>query len=106
MGTDEGMEEHLFDGSIPQSLFLMNGDLTRHATSTEHGTLLARVAQSKLKPEQKIEHLFESALSRKPTKRELTAARDLFAIRGSDELSILQDLWWALLNSNEFILDH
>ena len=106
MGTDEGMEEHSFNGSIPQSLFLMNGDLTRHATSTEHGSLLARVAHSKLKPEQKIEHLFESALSRKPTKRELTAARELLATRGSDELSVLQDLWWALLNSNEFILDH
>ena len=106
MGTDDADEESHFSGGIGQSLIMMNGDLMRHAASSEHAGLLASVAASKLKFEEKVGHLFLSALSRDPSRREIDAARTILANSGGQEAVALEDIWWALLNSNEFILDH
>ena len=43
-GTDEDDEATTFNGSIPQALTLMNGDLVRRATGNQPGSMLARVA--------------------------------------------------------------
>jgi len=85
---------------------MMNGDLMRHAASSEHAGLIASVTASKLKFEEKVGHLFLAALSRDPTRREVEAARTILANSGGQEAIALEDIWWALLNSNEFILDH
>jgi Protein of unknown function (DUF1549)/Protein of unknown function (DUF1553) len=106
MGTDDADEESHFSGGIGQSLIMMNGDLMRHAASSQHAGLLASVTASKLKFEEKVGHLFLSALSRDPTRRELDAARAILANSNGQEPIALEDIWWALLNSNEFILDH
>jgi len=106
MGTDDADEESHFSGGIGQSLIMMNGDLMRHAASSEHAGLLASVTASKLKFEEKVGHLFLSALSRDPSRREIDAARTILANSGGQEAIALEDIWWALLNSNEFILDH
>ena len=52
-----------------------------------------------------VNNLFLSALSRYPSPKEMAAARQLL---GSDPntIAVLEDLFWALLNSNEFILNH
>lgn len=105
-GNDEGEESTTFNGTIPQALMLFNGDLINKAISDEQGGFLYRLANSaRLKPEQKVEFLFLAALARKPSKDELRVAGQLQAARGN-ALHGLQDLWWALLNSNEFILNH
>jgi hypothetical protein len=49
--------------------------------------------------------LFEAALARKPSKKEATAFFQLVQA-SSNPVEGLEDLWWALLNSNEFILNH
>jgi hypothetical protein len=104
METDEGDEANSFDGAISQSLVLMNGPLTRRVVSREDGSMLAKLAASSLTPPQKVEHLFLSALARKPNRRELELAQSMFSAH--DEAETLETIWWALLNSNEFILDH
>ncbi len=106
MGTDDADEESHFSGGIGQSLIMMNGDLMRRAASSQHAGLLKTVAQSKLKFDEKVSHLFLSALSREPTRRELESSRTILANSGGNEAVALEDIWWALLNSNEFILDH
>jgi hypothetical protein len=106
MGTDDADEESHFSGGIGQSLIMMNGDLMRRAASTQHAGLLKTVAQSKLKFDEKVSHLFLSALSREPTRRESESSRMILANSGGNEAVALEDSWWALLNSNEFILDH
>jgi hypothetical protein len=106
MGTDDADEESHFSGGIGQSLIMMNGDLMRRAASAEQAGLLKTVAQSKLKFDEKVSHLFLSALSREPTRRELESSRTILANSGGNEPVALEDIWWALLNSNEFILDH
>jgi hypothetical protein len=106
MGTDDADEESHFSGGIGQSLIMMNGDLMRRAASTQHAGLLTSVTQSKLKYEEKVSHLFLAALSREPTRREVESTRTILANSNGNESVALEDIWWALLNSNEFILDH
>jgi len=106
MNNDEREETSLFNGSLRQTLTLMNGDLMRRVTRTTEGSLLQRVADSGMSPAQQVEHLFQAAVARPPTPRELEAARRLLARPGVAPRDALQDIWWALLNSNEFLLDH
>jgi hypothetical protein len=36
----------------------------------------------------------------------INQANRLLSLRGGNAAAALQDVWWALLNSNEFILNH
>jgi hypothetical protein len=106
MGTDDSEEETHFNGAMRQSLIMMNGDLMRSAVSSGDGSFLQHLQESNLKPEEKVEHLFLAALSRPPSKRELEAVRTISAQLPDNPNAVLEDIWWGLLNSNEFILDH
>jgi hypothetical protein len=106
-GTDEGDETTTFNGTIPQTLMMMNGDLIKNATSAAGGSFLHTVANdAKMNNGAKINHLFLAALSRKPERQEIAWANALLAKRRGDTVAALQDVWWVLLNSNEFILNH
>jgi hypothetical protein len=105
-GTDEGDETTTFNGTIPQVLMMMNGDLVKNATSTKKGSFLYQVATSDKKDREKIDYLYRAALGRPVTRPEAAIAQKLWVARGGDTGAALQDVWWALLNSNEFILIH
>jgi len=105
-GTDENDETTVFNGTIPQVLMMMNGDLMQTATRCEPGTLLHDVATSQAKPREKITRLYMATLCRRPSSREIKMADRLWQARKGDTVAALQDVWWALLNSNEFILIH
>jgi hypothetical protein len=105
-GTDENDEATTFDGTIPQALMMMNGDLIKRATNGEKGSFLYGIAHSTMKDQDKIGRLYMAALSRKPTNSELSAAQQLWLLRKGDTVGALQDIFWAVLNSNEFILNH
>ena len=99
-GNDEGDEATTFNGTIPQVLMLMNGDLTNTALTSNFMKQLAAQGGS-LKD--KVDYLYLATLSRRPTSMEAQLA---MAARGADQGAILQDVFWALLNSNEFIFNH
>jgi hypothetical protein len=80
--------------------------IVKHATSPGQDSLLQSVLSSKLQFEAKVEHLFLAALSRKPSPQELELARTLGGASEKNEAAALEDIWWALLNSSEFLLDH
>jgi hypothetical protein len=105
-GTDEGDETTTFNGSIPQSLMMFNGDLIRDAISTEPGSWLHQLSQSRSSPQEKVHFLFIAGLGRKAKPEELTIATQLMEARKRDVGGMLQDMWWAVLNSNEFIFIH
>lgn len=105
-GTDEGGEATTFNGTIPQALMMFNGDLIKKATSQEKGSFLSTIAASKLKPTEKINYLFMAGLARSPNRDELAVANSLLYARKGDYTAALQDIWWAILNSNEFIFNH
>lgn len=105
-GTDDGGEASIFNGSIPQSLMMFNGELIREATSVEAGSWLDQIAKENAKTENKVHYLFIAGLGRKANKEELEAAGLLLKARQGSTVNMLQDMWWAILNSNEFILKH
>lgn len=105
-GTDEGDDATTFNGSIPQVLMMFNGDLVKNATSTGKGGFLDTVASGSMSNAAKIETLYLAALARKPSQAELTVANRMVAARKGDVIGALQDVWWAVLNSNEFIIKH
>lgn len=105
-GTDEGDETTTFNGTIPQVLMMFNGDLVKQAISTDNGSLISNLTAEASRPVEKIEHMYMAALARRPTKDEIQIANQLLMARQGDMKAALQDLWWAVLNSNEFILNH
>ncbi|VAX40319.1 hypothetical protein MNBD_PLANCTO02-2671 [hydrothermal vent metagenome] len=55
----------------------------------------------------KIETLFMITLARKPTEHEMVSFNDIFSSSGEkDPILGMQDVFWALLNCNEFIVNH
>ena len=106
-GTDEGDETTTFNGTIPQALMLFNGDLIQRATGNKKGSVLDRIAQDpNVRANKKIEYLFLAGLARKPSRAERRTANRLLVAHYGDTTNTLQDVWWAILNSNEFILNH
>lgn len=107
LGNDENGESTSFSGSIPQVLMMMNGPVVKRATSLKRGSFLSELAaDSTMAPVDKINLLYEAALSRRPSREERAVCGQLFAARSGDLGESLRDVWWALLNSNEFLINH
>ncbi|MCG8585047.1 MAG: DUF1549 and DUF1553 domain-containing protein [Pirellulales bacterium] len=105
-GTDEGGETTTFDGTIPQALMMFNGQLTKAAISDKKGGYLDKLANSRLSFSKKVEYLYLSAFARRPERKETMIANQVLRLRKGNTMEALQDIWWALLNSNEFIMNH
>ncbi|WP_391540460.1 DUF1549 domain-containing protein [Rubripirellula lacrimiformis] len=105
-GTDEGDEATTFNGSIPQALMLFNGALTQNAISKEEGSFIDRVAKTGRSPQDRVAVLFQAGLARRPNRSEMQIAAQLLRAREGNEAEMLQDMWWAVINSNEFIMQH
>jgi len=105
-GTDEGGEATSFNGTIPQVLMMFNGDMIKAATSTAEGGLINAIVQSPMSTTQKIEMLYWKGLGRKPKTAELNLAKTLVKTNGGNFAEGLRDMWWVILNTNEFIFIH
>jgi hypothetical protein len=97
--------------SILQALTLMNGKVIRDATSLERSRALAAVLDAPfLTTEERIESLYLAALSRKPKPRELDRLVKYVESAPADKEDayqrVLADVFWALLNSAEFAVNH
>ena len=96
--------------SILQALSLMNGKLTASATDLRRSETLAAVLDAPfLDTAGRVETLYLAALSRKPRPEELARVQRYLgrAGTGKDKAGMaLADVFWALLNSSEFILNH
>jgi hypothetical protein len=109
-GNDEGDEATSFQGTIPQALMMMNGELMESALSGKPGSFLAdciEQAQHQAHAPEAflVNQIYLASLSRYPTRKELQQTGH-YLMTQPDSLQVLQDLFWALLNSNEFILIH
>jgi len=108
--NDEGEEGSSFQGTIPQALMMMNGDLMEQAVSGKSGSFLSDLATRAAKSRRggigmMVDGIFLASLSRYPTRAERGKAETILG-SNPDTAYVLEDLFWALLNSNEFILNH
>jgi len=95
--------------SILQALALMNGKFVSDATSLDRSeTLLAVIDSPFLDTKQKIDTLYMAALSRPMRDSEADRLVPYVTAGGPsrDTKKALADVFWVLLNSSEFILNH
>jgi hypothetical protein len=113
-GNEENMEADTFNGTIPQALLMMNGQLIQQAISIEKGSFLRGAIEGALKKRSKttelevLNDLYLATVTRYPNPQEKAAAAKLIeqARRANKAEEAFQDIFWALLNSSEFVLNH
>jgi hypothetical protein len=84
-------------GSVPQVLMMMNGKAQEMLTSND--SLIFRTMEKVKSPGEKVESLFMSVMSRRPTLAEKDIAQRALAT-GDDGYA---NMIWALINTREFI---
>ena len=158
--VDEEFEQKDFEGTIPQALLLMNGQLVSNAATPLPKTAMSDIMAMPGDDAQKIEAMYLRTLSRKPTATELkkwqeflNAPREIVQTKGPDapmmkargqgklnkagggadpltrmagrrqgrpglagtfaqnsaatpKQQAFEDIFWALLNSSEFMFNH
>jgi hypothetical protein len=98
--SDENAEPTEYQAGIPQVLRMMNSPLLNN------GSMLGPVLKSDKMPQQIVEHLYLTTLSRRPTARELQLCLSLVRKHTDEPRQGYGDVLWALLNSSEFTLNH
>ena len=92
--------------NLSQALHLLNGDTTQQRI--RQGKVVENLISEKKPPAEIIRHLYLTVLSRPPTDMELEKL--LAAVAEKPEPAavreVLEDVFWALLNSKEFIFNH
>ncbi len=108
-GDDEG-NEGTFSGTVVQMLLMMNGRDVNNAISGQSGAIQSAM---KLKTRKQIfDYLFLVTLNRPCTVKEEQQLMANIKLKNgikenpNDLTPVLQDIFWALLNCNEFILNH
>ena len=95
--------------SILQALLLMNGTAMANATSVKNSWTLAAVIDAPfMDTNQKVDALFLAALARMPTDEEREKHASYIDRGGpsGDKPKALADVFWVLLNSTGFLLNH
>jgi hypothetical protein len=110
-GDDEGNEVN-FNGTVVQALLMMNGeDINVAINRREKGTVSMAVAKAGAgNPHGIIRQLYLAVLNREPTGNEVgtivSKIRLAPGFREKDVTAPYRDVFWALLNSSEFLLNH
>jgi len=94
-----------------QALILMNGkEINAAISNPQKGTVAMTWAKHGKNQARTLDLLYLAALNRLPTSREYSLIAQRSRITGAGDLknplAPWQDLFWALVNSNEFILNH
>ena len=89
--------------TLSQALHLLNGDTVN--AKIKAGGVINKLMETKKTPEERITELYVRTLGRKPTKMEFDKLLPNFG-EGSNQPQALEDVFWALLNSREFLFNH
>ncbi|MBL9160375.1 MAG: DUF1549 domain-containing protein [Verrucomicrobiales bacterium] len=91
-------DDHNYDGSVPQVLALMNGNVTQQLTGAS--SKVVSDLEELDGPDDKVRGVFFTLLNRFPSKDELDLGVGMIEDFGDEGIS---DLAWALMNSPEFL---
>ncbi len=108
LNNGEMEEIEAFNGTIPQALMMINGNIVNDSASHEdRGSFINYVLGRWREPIERVEYIYLNVLSRLPTSKEKTYfQRYLERSLYSDKDLAYEDLYWVLLNSAEFSLNH
>ena len=90
--------------NLSQALHLMNGDTVN--SKIQQGGLIPSLLKEKQTPEQIINELYARCFSRKPTEKELATLTAVVAEEKENPQQALEDIFWSMLNSREFLFNH
>ena len=95
--------------NLSQALHLLNGDTIQQ--KIRQGGVVKQLLEKTLSPEQVIEELYLRTLTRKPTEKETQGLveiikADAAAPKPAGLRETLEDGFWAILNSREFVFNH
>ncbi len=94
--------------SILQALFMMNGEFVMKRTRLENNEALQTLAAQKTSHEKRLRSVYMIVLSRPPRDNEISRLTP-YLEKGDAAGKLgeaLSDVYWALLNSSEFLLNH
>jgi hypothetical protein len=95
--------------SVLQALSMMNGRLVNDATGLESSRTIAGILDYPgFDDSRRVEALFLATLNRRPRPEELERFVKYVEAEGADKESsrAVSDVFWTLLNSSEFSLNH
>jgi hypothetical protein len=90
--------------NLSQALHMLNGDTVNN--KIREGKLVERRLAEGKTPEQIIEEIYVRCLSRRPTEKERSELASLVGEAGDQTAQALEDAFWAVLNSREFLFIH
>jgi hypothetical protein len=90
--------------SLRQAMNMIAGDTVNQKIRSDRGSLARMIAEGKT-DEQIVEHFYLASLSRYPAPREKDLCRTAIG-KASSRRAGLQNVVWALLDSNEFLYNH
>jgi hypothetical protein len=91
--------------AVSPSVMVPSGDPQHRSVSGDPTGLVKKLSASAMPLEKQVEHLFLEALARPPMPREQQAALQLLRSARDNQAAALDDIWWALQNSSECVLD-
>ncbi len=91
------------DPNLSQALALLNGNTVHN--KVDNSPVINAMLAAKKSPYEIVEELYLRTLSRKPFPAEIVSLQAQFA-QEQDQRKAVIDLFWALLNSQEFIFNH
>jgi len=89
--------------NLSQALHLLNGDTVNN--KIKQGKLVEQRLKEKKSPQEIIDEIYIRCLTRHPTDKE-KAALESILVAEKDQKSVLEDVFWALMNSREFLFNH
>lgn len=90
--------------TLSQALHLMNGDAVNDRI--KQGRVVAKMVQEKKADREIVEDLFLRVFGRMPNGKEWASVQQAIAADPGGRQTVLEDLFWALLNSKEFYFNH
>ena len=99
---DPSLPAEEVQGTIPQALLMMNSVLVNTLVAASGKTFLADALKQGMADEEIVVALYERTLARRPKAEEMDVCRR-YLKRVPARQEALEDLFWSLINSTEFI---